>query len=147
MARELGWEKNADAQNPRRFVFPATPLARFAKDIETRLKIRAMRVVGDPALTVARVAANWGYASQFPGIPQLARADVDVLIVGEAREWEVVEYAADTVTAGNKKALIVLGHIVSEQAGMKYCAEWLKPLVPEVPVEFVAAAEPFWRPS
>ena len=147
MARELGWEKHADAQNPRRFVFPATPLARFAKDIETRLKIRAMRVVGDPALPVARVAANWGYASQFPGIPQLARSDVDVLIVGEAREWEVVEYAADTVTAGNKKALIVLGHIVSEQAGMKYCAEWLKPLVPEVPVEFVAAAEPFWRPS
>jgi len=25
---------------------------------------------------------------------------------------------------------IVLGHVVSEQAGMKYCAEWLKPFVP-----------------
>jgi hypothetical protein len=70
-----------------------------------------------------------------------------VLIIGEAREWEVVEYAADTVTAGKKKALIVLGHVVSEQAGMKYCAEWLKPVIPELPIEFVPTAEPFWRPA
>ena len=146
MARELGWEKNADPQNPRLFTFPATPLARFAKDIEARLKIRTMRVVGDPALPIQHAIASWGNVSQFPGIPLLARPDIDVLIVGETREWEVVEYAVDMVTAGRKKALIVLGHVVSEQAGMKYCAEWLKPLIPEVPVEFIAAAEPFWRP-
>lgn len=29
---------------------------------------------------------------------------------------------------------------------MKLCAEWLRPVVPEVPVEFVAAREPFRRP-
>jgi hypothetical protein len=69
------------------------------------------------------------------------------LIAGETREWELVEYAQDTITCGKKKALIVFGHVVSEQAGMKLCAEWLKPLVPEVPVEFIAAAEPFWRPG
>jgi hypothetical protein len=40
--------------------------------------------------------------------------------------------------------LIVLGHVVSEQAGMKYCAEWLKSFIPEVPIEFIPAAEPFW---
>ncbi|MBZ5620422.1 MAG: Nif3-like dinuclear metal center hexameric protein [Acidobacteriia bacterium] len=147
MARELGWEKNADAQNPRLFTFPATPLARFAKEIQARLKIQTMRVVGDPALPVQRAIASWGYVSQFPGIPLLARPDIDVLIVGETREWEVVEYAADMVAAGKKKALILLGHVVSEQAGMKYCAEWLKPLIPEVPVEFIPAAEPFWRPE
>ena len=37
-------------------------------------------------------------------------------------------------------------HVVSEQARMKYCAEWLKGFVTEVPIEFIAAAEPFWRP-
>jgi hypothetical protein len=41
----------------------------------------------------------------------------------------------------------VLGDVVSEQAGMKLCAEWMKPLAPEVPVEFIAAAEPFRRPG
>jgi putative NIF3 family GTP cyclohydrolase 1 type 2 len=144
MARELGWEKSADPRNPRLFVFPGTPLARFAREIQSRLKIRTMRVVGDPKLPVKRVVASWGYLSQMPGIPLLARPDVDVLIVGETREWELVEYAQDAVAAGNKKGLIVLGHVVSEQAGMKYCAEWLRSFISEVPIEFIPAAEPFW---
>jgi putative NIF3 family GTP cyclohydrolase 1 type 2 len=147
MARELGWEKNVDPQNPRLFTFASVPLVRFARDIESRLKIRTMRVVGDPQLPVTRAIASWGYVSQFPGIPLLARPDIDVLIVGETREWEVVEYAQDMISSGKKKALILLGHVVSEQAGMKYCAEWLRTFVSEVPVEFVPAAEPFWTPG
>jgi putative NIF3 family GTP cyclohydrolase 1 type 2 len=147
MARELGWEANADPQNPRLFVFPRVPLAAFAKAIESRLKIRTMRVVGDPDQPVNRVAVSWGYLSQEPGIRLLAQPGVDVVIAGETREWEVVEYAQDIISAGNKKALILLGHVVSEQAGMKYCAEWLKSFITEVPIEFVPAAEPFWSPS
>ena len=145
MARELGW--TADAQNPRAFSFPPVKLSSFAADIRSRLKIRAMRVVGDPDLAIKRVAANWGYASRDSGIRLFARPDIDALIVGEAREWEVVEYAQDAISAGQKKALLVLGHVVSEQAGMKYCAEWLKTIVTDVPIEFVAAAEPFWSPA
>ena len=83
----------------------------------------------------------------MPGIPQFREAGVDLFIVGETREWELVEYAQDSITRGEKKALIVLGHVVSEQAGMKYCAEWLQPFVPEIPVEFISAREPFWRPD
>ena len=147
MARELGWEKNADPQNPRLFVFPGTPLARFSGDIKSRLKIRVMRVVGDPKMPVNRVLASWGNLSRMPGIPWLARPDVDVLIVGETVEWELIEYAQDLVTAGRKKALIVLGHMVSEQAGMKFCAEWLKSFITEVPIEFIPAAEPYWSPD
>ncbi len=147
MARELGWEKYADAQNPRLFTFPGTTLARLAKEMQSRLKIRTMRVVGDPGLPINHAIASWGYVSQFPGIPLLARPDIDALIVGETREWEVVEYAQDMISAGQKKALIVMGHVVSEQSGMKYCAEWLKTFISEVPVEYVPAVEPFWSPD
>jgi len=147
MIRELGWEKNADPENPRMFTFPETPLARFAREMETKLNIRTMRVVGDPELPVKRVIASWGYASLTPGIPFFAQPDVDVLVVGETREWELVEYAQDAIASGKKKGLIVLGHVVSEQAGMKYCAEWLNGFIKEVPIEFIAAAEPFWRPD
>jgi putative NIF3 family GTP cyclohydrolase 1 type 2 len=149
MARELGWETYADAQNPRLFSFaqPKT-LAAFAKEMQTKLGgIRTMRVLGDPRLPIGRAVASWGYVSQFPGIPLFARPDIDVMIVGETREWEVVEYAQDVIDSGKKKALIVLGHVVSEQAGMKYCAEWLKPFIPEVPIQFVPAVEPFWSPD
>ena len=144
MARELGWEKNADPQNPRLFSFPSIPLADFVDNIKARLKPHTMRVLGDPSLRISKAIANWGYVSQLPGIALLARPDVNVMVGGEAREWEVVEYAQDSISAGNKKALVLLGHVVSEQAGMKYCAEWLKPLVSEVPIDFVAASDPFW---
>jgi putative NIF3 family GTP cyclohydrolase 1 type 2 len=147
MIRELGWEKNADPREPRLFTFPGTPLARFARDVEAKLKIRTMRVLGDPKLPVNRVLASWGNVSRVPGIPFLARPDVDVLVVGETHEWELVEYAQDMISSGKKKALIVLGHVVSEQAGMKYCAEWLKGFISEIPIAFVPADEPFWRPD
>jgi putative NIF3 family GTP cyclohydrolase 1 type 2 len=51
------------------------------------------------------------------------------------------------IASGRKKAMIVMGHVVSEQSGMKYCAEWLKTFIPEVPIDFIAAAEPFWNPD
>jgi putative NIF3 family GTP cyclohydrolase 1 type 2 len=146
MARELGWEKNADAKMRREFVFPPTLLSKFAKDIQERLNIRAMRVLGDPTLPVTRVLANWGYASFTPGTQAFNRPDVNVVVIGEAREWELVEYVQDQIAAGQKKALIILGHVPSEESGMKYCADWLKTFVSEVPVTFVAAGEPFWRP-
>jgi putative NIF3 family GTP cyclohydrolase 1 type 2 len=144
MVEALGWDKNIDPQNPRQFLFDGVTLADFAKQIESRLKIRSMRVVGDPHLPVHKVAGNWGYAS---GYRPFARPDIDVLLIGEAREWELIEYAADTITSGKKKGLIVLGHIPSEQGGMIHCANWLKTFITEVPVEFVPAAEPFWSPD
>jgi putative NIF3 family GTP cyclohydrolase 1 type 2 len=147
MVRELGWEKNVDPQNARQFLFDAIPLDRFAKDVQSKLKIRVMRVVGDPALRVSRVAASWGNVSLNPGIPLLSQPGVDVLVLGETHEWELVEYAQDMISSGKKKALIILGHVVSEQAGMSYCAEWLRSFITEVPVEFIAAAEPYWSPG
>jgi putative NIF3 family GTP cyclohydrolase 1 type 2 len=144
MIQALGWEKKVDPQNERQFLFDGATLATLAKEIENKLKIRTMRVIGDPGLRVRTVAGNWGYASS---LRPFARPDLDVLIIGEAREWELIEYAADTVTSGKKKGLIVLGHIPSEQAGMLHCASWLKTFITEVPIEFVPAREPFWRPD
>ncbi len=144
MTEQLGWTKNVDPQNPRQFLFDGFSLADFAGQIKGKLGIKAMRIVGDPQLPIRKVAANWGYAGGFRGF---TRSDIDALIVGESREWEMVEYAADAITSGQKKALIILGHIPSEQGGMKYCAEWLKGFITEVPIGFVPAAEPFWTPG
>jgi putative NIF3 family GTP cyclohydrolase 1 type 2 len=147
MARELGWDKYADPNNQRLFTMPQIPLARLVRDMQAKLNIRALRVIGDPQLPVSRVNASWGYVGQFPGINLTARTDTDLFVCGETREWELVEYVQDMIASGRKKAMIVMGHVVSEQSGMKYCAEWLKTFIPEVPVEFIAAAEPFWTPD
>jgi putative NIF3 family GTP cyclohydrolase 1 type 2 len=73
--------------------------------------------------------------------------ELDVLIVGESAEWEAVEYARDGLEAGIQKALIVMGHADSEEAGMEHCAEWLDQFIDEVPVIFVPAGNPLWSPE
>jgi putative NIF3 family GTP cyclohydrolase 1 type 2 len=147
MIRALGWEKFQNSKDDRLFVVPDTTLSSLAGDIRKRLGIRTLRVVGDPAMRVTKIALNPGY----PGFPSerhmLQRDDVEVLVMGEGLEWESIEYGADAAAEGKKKALIVLGHVPSEQAGMDDCARWLRTFITEVPVEFIATAEPFWAPS
>jgi putative NIF3 family GTP cyclohydrolase 1 type 2 len=146
MIRALGWEKFQTSDNSPVFVIPETSLSKLVSDIKTRLGIRAMRVIGDPDMKLTKVALAPG----APGFPRqrqmLQRDDVEALLMGEAREWETIEYGDDAVAAGKRKALIVLGHIPSEQAGMEECARWLKNFITEVPVEFIPAKEPFWTP-
>lgn len=148
MTRALGWQDYLVPSSQREFAFAGgRVLGGLVRELQSRLGSRTIRVVGDPALRVTRALASWGYVSLVPGIPYLARPEIDVLIVGEAREWELVEYVQDQIASGRKKALIVLGHVSSEQAGMEYCAEWLRSFVSEVPIELIAAPEPFWRPA
>ncbi|HXM41950.1 MAG TPA: Nif3-like dinuclear metal center hexameric protein [Bryobacteraceae bacterium] len=144
MIRALGWEKFQNASNNRLFVIPETTLDSLAGSIKQSLGIRTLRVVGDPAMRVTKLALNPGYPGFAGERHMLQRDDVEVLVMGEGLEWETIEYGADAAAEGRHKALIILGHIPSEQAGMEDCARWLKGFVTEVPVEFIATAEPFW---
>jgi putative NIF3 family GTP cyclohydrolase 1 type 2 len=54
-----------------------------------------------------------------------------------------MEYVRDAVISGRKIAIIHAGHVATEEPGMRVCAEWLKTFVPEVPIEFIPAREPF----
>jgi hypothetical protein len=69
-----------------------------------------------------------------------------LIVAGEQREWEGVEYPFDANTAGERKGMILVGHWVSEDQGMRLCADWLKSFISEVPVEWIPAGDPFWRP-
>jgi len=140
----LGWEKFQDSNNQYVFAIPETDLEHLVSDLKSRLKVHVMRVVGDPKLKVKKVALVPGASGFGKETRALEISDLQVLITGEPREWETVEYVADAVTEGKPKALIILSHIPSEQAGMEECTRWLKTFVSEVPVEFVPARDPFW---
>ena len=147
MIEQLGWQKYVnDAADPKKLTFPGTPLAELTAQMARMLNARTMRVMGDPALPVRRVQTSWGYCGREGGIPIFSNPDVDVLICGETREWELVEYCQDAIRSGAKKALIVVGHVLSEQGGMILCRDWLKGFIHEVPIEFIPAQEPFWNP-
>ena len=143
----LGWTSFRDPQNPALFTLPATTVGELASQIKSRMGIKTMRVIGDPAMRLTRVALVPGAASATMQMKALVREDVQVLVVGESREWETVEYARDAVTEKKEKALIILGHVPSEEPGMEECARWLKTFITGVPIEFIPAREPFWAPK
>ena len=141
--RKLGWEKYQDAKNPYLFTIPETTVARLSEDLKKKLGLVAMRVVADRDMKVKRLALSPGSAGFTREAGALEMPDIDLLIVGETREWETVEYVADAIAEGRHKALIVLSHVPSEQPGMDECTTWLKTFVTEVPVEFVPTKDPF----
>ncbi|HET6540419.1 MAG TPA: NGG1p interacting factor NIF3, partial [Chryseolinea sp.] len=67
----------------------------------------------------------------------------DLILSGETREWETVERVRDGQLMGQKTALLVLSHSVSEEAGMEYAAKWLQPKVPGVKIKHIASTNPF----
>jgi putative NIF3 family GTP cyclohydrolase 1 type 2 len=146
VVKALDWQKFQPDPNKPKFVIPETTLEHLAAQVRDQLGIRTLRVVGDPQLKITKVGLSPGFPGFGVNRSFLQDDAVEVLLLGEAHEWETIEYATDAVAAGKRKALIVLGHIPSEQAGMEECARWLKTFVTEVPVQFVATSEPFWTP-
>jgi putative NIF3 family GTP cyclohydrolase 1 type 2 len=145
LSRKLSWDRYRSAESEFVYRLPETTLAKLAEAIRQRLPAPTLRVVGDPSLRVSKIVLVPG-AAGFDRHRQALGQDVEVLVIGEAREWETVEYVADAVTAGQRKALIILGHIPSEQDGMEEFARWLGTFVKDVPVTFLPTADPFWAP-
>jgi hypothetical protein len=124
---------------------PAVTLEELVAEVKTKLAARGgIRVVGNRQARVRTVGLAPGTIAIQETLAMLPR--VDAMIAGEIREWESSEYARDLVTAGRNAALILVGRSLSEDAGMKVCAEWLAMLAPEVPVRWLPAGDPYWRP-
>lgn len=113
--------------------------------IRAKLALRGgLRVVGDRKAMVRRVLLMPG--SMGPAAMWARYGDVDMIVAGEVREWENTHYAADMFAAGEKRALVTIGRVVSEEPGMRACAEWVRGVVRDVPVRFIPVGDPYWRP-
>jgi putative NIF3 family GTP cyclohydrolase 1 type 2 len=143
----LGWESYMDAGNPFRVTIPKTTLAKLSLELAKKLDARTVRVIGDPNLSITRAALVPGAAGLQKQVLALRTDGVEVLIVGESAEWEGVEYVRDAGAQGRHKSMIVLGHEVSEEPGMKKCAADLRALFPNLKVEFIPAGQPMWNPD
>jgi putative NIF3 family GTP cyclohydrolase 1 type 2 len=143
----LGWQSYMDTGNPALLTIPKTTLLKLSRELANKLNAKTVRVVGDPNLEVTHVAIRLGAAGLQKQVLALRSDNVEVLIAGESAEWEGVEYVRDASAQGRKKALILLGHEISEEAGMKQCAEDLRPLFPNLQVIHIAAGQPMWSPG
>ena len=155
LVRALGWErfhvnskKGSPEYHPHNVYFslPNTSLNSLAQSVREKLKIQCPRVIGDPSSSVQKVALTHGVLLVAEA-ERILREPVDVVIAGDAVEWEAAPYFEDLVTARKAKGLVLIGHQASEEPGCGVMAEWLKSFISEVPIEWIPAGEPFWRLS
>lgn len=145
LAGKLGWKMQGEGRGQALFTIPETRLDALAGMMRGKLGQGIVRVIGDPGLRVTKVALVPGAAGRNPHLAMLRRDDVQVLVVGEATEWEGIAYARDAVAQHRAKGLILLGHVVSEEPGMEECVGWLRGFITEVPVGLVATGDRFWE--
>jgi putative NIF3 family GTP cyclohydrolase 1 type 2 len=146
LAAALGWSAYGLIYDDTLYDIPPATAEAIVALIRGKLNLRAgLRVVGDRSATIRRVLL-------FPGSMTTATmwqqySKVDMIVAGEVREWENTHYAADIFTTGEKRALVTTGRVVSEDPGMRACAEWLKTIVKEVPAKWIGVGDPYWRPA
>jgi putative NIF3 family GTP cyclohydrolase 1 type 2 len=122
---------------------PPLSLSQLVQHLKSSLDIAHVRIIGNPEQACRRIAllpGAWGGQKQVAVVEE---EKPDVLVVGEASEWETVEYVRDARSFGTKTALIVLGHSVSEEPGMEWLADWLRSKLTGTKITHLASGDPF----
>lgn len=141
MMQKLGWEATAD---PNIFSVDPQPVKKLADACKERLGIQKVRVAGPLDATCQRIGLKVGASGGRSQIDLFLNRDVDVVVCGESAEWETCEYVRDANAIGKAKALIVLGHANSEEAGMEHLVPWLRTFLPAgIGITYVPTGDPF----
>jgi NIF3 (NGG1p interacting factor 3) len=144
LAESLGWTKYRVAPDDVLYDIPGATAEDTVVLIRKKLNLRGgLRAVGDCKARVRRVMLHPGVMT--PATMWQRYAETDLVVTGEVREWENTHYAADIYTAGEKRGLVTIGRVASEDPGMRVCAAWLKTLVPEIPARWIPTGDLYWR--
>ena len=115
MIDALGLRKNLTSNSPALFVVPEITVGKMAKRLKKQLGGKVMVIVGDPELKVTKIAFSAGAPPALSQMQLLQRADVELLLAGETRQWETVPYVQDAAAQGKAKAMILLGHATARK--------------------------------
>lgn len=137
MIDKLGWKANQTDNSMLFFKFNEQTVGGFAQKLQEKLKGSQLRIVGDPSMRFTNVALAVGAPGSQSHIRLLSGEFTELLVAGEAQEWETYQYVLDASMLGMKKAAIFTGHIPSEEAGMEYCTQWMKTFINGIPVIYL----------
>ncbi|MGO9261511.1 MAG: Nif3-like dinuclear metal center hexameric protein [Bryobacteraceae bacterium] len=144
LARKLEWaEYYKFEERPRHYEIPEMSLEEVARHIQQNLGTQNVVVVGDRHLRVRTIGDCAHILSSV--LPALRTCDV--ALVGETPQHDTFEYLRDAMSLGMKKGVVMISHEGLEEWGMQACADWLKPLLPGLPVEWIATGDPFQVPA
>ena len=116
---------------------PMTPRA-LAAHIERTLHIAHVRICGTMDEPCTRITTAFGTPG---GVLEELSGPAEIVLVGEACEWQLGEYARDASELGMKKALLILGHCGSEREGMRFVADQMKKKLPQIETRYFESPE------
>lgn len=123
----MEWEDKGDFDGVSAFVLKekTDPLT-LAKDIEKKLGIKHVRIVGSADGEVEKIGLFLGHrGGDWWG--EFKRCErFDLVIAGEWCEWHDGEIIRDASQLGVQMTALMLGHAASERDGMKYLAKVIK---------------------
>lgn len=151
MLKQLGWLEYVVPTDDFTYEvkLPETTFGELVKHVKKCMGLNTIRYIGNPDSKVSTVGfcghllpnemTNWGNNDQ------VARSwKYDVVIPGEIVEWTVPLYFQDAVMLGKAKGMILPGHFVQEEAGMRWAEEWLRPIVGDkLPITFIPSGDMF----
>lgn len=144
MVEKLGWGKNQTDESMLHFKFDSQKLSAFILKLKSIFPGNSFRVIGNPEMEVTHVALSVGAPGSSDHIKFLEEKNTQLLIAGESPEWETYQYVYDAQIQGKNKAIIFLGHALSEEAGMNYCASWLKGFIPQgIKIQYIENGSSF----
>lgn len=149
LMKQLGWLEYVvpGAGHAPKIRLPGTTLGKLVLHVKEAMGLETIRYIGDPDAKVSTVgfcghllpneSTNWSNNAQVA-----ASWEYDVIIPGETVDWTLPLYIRDAAMLGKAKGMIIPGHFVQEEAGMRWAVAWLQPIVgDELPMTFVSAKD------
>lgn len=151
LLKQLGWLDYvvSEGNRPLEITLPPTTLGELVQSVKKSFGNHTVRYIGNLDAKVSTVGfighllpnetTNWSNNAQVA-----ASWKYDVVIAGEVVEWTLPLFIQDAAMLDKAKGMIIPGHFIQEEAGMRWAVEWLRPLVPaDLPISFVSAGDMF----
>lgn len=130
--KQLGWQQYAGKTMPNVLTIQPLYLKEVVRHLKDKLNIDMVRYIGDPDQVCRHVVLMPGAAGGKAQIEAIEKYQPNLLICGEISEWETAEYVRDARSKGKNIALVVTGHIASEEPGSEYMLDWVRKNVPGI---------------
>jgi putative NIF3 family GTP cyclohydrolase 1 type 2 len=143
MAHKLNWEEYRTDESFKSFRMADVRLGHIFRDIEVKLEPTAAKYIGDQDVAYENIITSWGFMMMENAAKLVNRYDSCVLIAGETHEWEFVEYVHDAHQMGLKKALVMVGHVASEESGVEFFGSYLQEKSPSLSISYIRTSDPF----
>jgi putative NIF3 family GTP cyclohydrolase 1 type 2 len=145
----LGWESYLlPGKNEHLYHIPETTVAGLCETFKKKLNMECIRVIGKSDMKCSNIGVlvgggSLGLGDELMPAKTMTEDKLDVLVCGEIVEWTSCSFVRDAALLGLNKAMIILGHNRTEECGMQFLPEWIRPLVGDIPVCHISSGDPF----